>query len=222
MSATQSWQEWFESIWAFREETLYRQWFGDTGPGIYCLSYDLFRKLGDPSPDPRWLHHGVFACPPTPSRPHWAYITSGLSNPWGQEPAGIDAQQYSGLGLELLLVTPQRADWAIGSLSWLSAVILQVASGKIRGGLPELGDRIPLRTPVHAKSAIGHIVLLPPPDPLPAQFKLDSGVADLMLCLGITEDETRFAKANGSDLLLERLKAADRYPLTDPDRPSIL
>ena len=222
MPSDESWQKWFERIWEFREETLYRQWFGDTGPGIYCLSADLFAKLGVRNPDPRWLHHGVFACPPAGARPHWAYVTSGLSNPWGQEPGSIDPRQYSGLGLELLILTPQKADWAIGTLSWLSAVILLVACGKIRGPLPELGDRIPLGTPIHPTSAIAQFVLAAPPEPLPGQFQLESGLVDLMLCLGISDAETRFAKANSSDELLEKLRAAGGYPLTDADRRSIL
>ena len=55
----QHWQTWFEQIWALREETLYRDFFGDTGPGIYPIPASTFAAIGEPSPDPRFLTHGV-------------------------------------------------------------------------------------------------------------------------------------------------------------------
>ena len=33
-----------ERSWEYREETLYRRLFGDTGPGIYPLDMDLLRN----------------------------------------------------------------------------------------------------------------------------------------------------------------------------------
>jgi hypothetical protein len=71
-----------ERSWEYREETLYRRLFGDTGPGIY-LDMDLLRNVFKQEQiDPRWLHVGVNACPPHGDRRHWIYVSTGLSNPW--------------------------------------------------------------------------------------------------------------------------------------------
>lgn len=52
-----------ERSWEYREETLYRRLFGDTGPGIYPLDMDLLRNVFKQEQiDPRWLHVGVNAC----------------------------------------------------------------------------------------------------------------------------------------------------------------
>src|SRR4051812_47299798 len=96
----ESWQTWFEAIWAHREEHLYPALFGPTGPGIYPIPAATFHGLGCAEPDPRFLTHGVFECPPTPARPHWLYVTSGMSNPWGDDPATLRPDAPSGLGCE--------------------------------------------------------------------------------------------------------------------------
>ena len=45
-----------ERSWEYREETLYRRLFGDTGPGIYPLDMDLLRNVFKQEQiDPRWL-----------------------------------------------------------------------------------------------------------------------------------------------------------------------
>ena len=67
--------------------------------------------------DPRWLTHGVFKCPPNGNRKTWAYVTSGMSNPWEAEvPA-----EYSGLGIEFLMETEDEETWAIEILQTLVA-----------------------------------------------------------------------------------------------------
>jgi hypothetical protein len=221
MTDQDSWQTWFEEIWAYREEKLYRQWFGNIGHGIVCLSPKLFQHLGVSDPDPRWLHHGIFECPPTGPRKHWAYITSGLSNPWGADPKTVDPKAFTGLGLEFLLLTPTRATWALDSLKWLSSVTLLLAAGRIRGSLPELHDRVPLGIDPSLKTDLRHLLLTEPSD-LPSRFQLDSGVADLMLCVGITEAERAFAQEHGSGELLVKLRIGGAYPITDPARKSLV
>jgi hypothetical protein len=87
--------------------------------------------------------------------------------------------------------------------------------------LPEIGDRISLGNSVEPGSAIRQLLLVPPPEGLLGRFQLESGVVDLMLCLGITDEEAAFAKGNGSGELLERLKAKGAYPVTKPGRKAI-
>jgi hypothetical protein len=76
-----------EEVWAYREETLYPQLFGDKRSGIYVLDFDVFSSLGTEDIDPAWLHLGVFEFEPTPARNSWLYVTSGGSTPWATEPA---------------------------------------------------------------------------------------------------------------------------------------
>lgn len=77
-----------EEVWGQREETIYGQLFGDKGKGIYVLDSDIFlKRFKQESLDPRWLHYGIFQCPPNTNRKTWLYVSSGMSNPWGKEPS---------------------------------------------------------------------------------------------------------------------------------------
>ena len=44
-----------EEVWAYREETLYPQLFGEKRSGIYVLDFDVFSSLGAEDIDPAWL-----------------------------------------------------------------------------------------------------------------------------------------------------------------------
>lgn len=84
-----------EESWEEREEKSYKDIFGDTGPGIFPLTNEFFDRMNARAVDPRWLTHGVLKCPPNGSRPTWAYVTSGMSNPWEAD----EPEEYSGLGV---------------------------------------------------------------------------------------------------------------------------
>jgi hypothetical protein len=49
-----------EAVWKYREEVLYRELFGGTGPGIYPLSANIFSETFGKTCDPRWLTIGAF------------------------------------------------------------------------------------------------------------------------------------------------------------------
>ena len=71
-----------ERSWEIREETLYKQHFGDTGPGICPLDMDLLHGVFQQEDiDPRWLHVGVFACPPHGERRHWVMSVRACPTP---------------------------------------------------------------------------------------------------------------------------------------------
>src|SRR6185437_7630478 len=129
------WQKWFEAVWTQREEVVYRRLFGDIGTAIHTIPAALFERMGFKEIDPRWLVHGVFECKPREGRASWVYVTSALSNPWGQTPEGVDKEGPSGLGFELMLQTAEQAPWAISTLQWLMAVQILVASELVKGEL---------------------------------------------------------------------------------------
>jgi hypothetical protein len=220
-------QQWFEDIWADREERIYPAFFGDVGgagKGIYNLSIETFKSLGHPDPDPRYLTHGVLECPPTDSRKDWLYVSSGMSNPWGESPETVDPNNYSGLGMEFTLHTPGQARWAIEVLHHVMAVQLLVAAGEINGPLVEHNDRIPLGGSLWKKNGtITHLLVTYPPEPpegYPARFELASGKVDVMLIIGITQRERDFAHTQGVEPLIGLLRHQGIFPVTDPERLS--
>ncbi len=54
MSST-AWQEWFERVWADREERILPQLFGPSSRGIFTLTPATFEPFKQPSLDLRWL-----------------------------------------------------------------------------------------------------------------------------------------------------------------------
>jgi hypothetical protein len=223
MSTPTAQQQWFERVWAQREETVYRALFGDIGNTIHTVPAALFVKLGQTRIDPRWPTHGVFECAATEARGNWVYVTSGLSNPWGVAPEDVKPGDYSGLGFEFLLQTPRRSAWAIGVLHWLTAVQILVASELLRGQLVELYDRIPLGSSIDSRPD-GHMrnLILTEPEAFPRTFELESGRIDLLQCVGISDREREFGRTQGGPELVNLLKHHDAFPITDAARDSVL
>jgi hypothetical protein len=227
------WQKWFEEIWAFREETLYRSWLGDLGKGIYPLPTQTLAQIGFPDHDPRFLFHGVFQCPPSEKHRDWIYITSGMSNAWGASPETADPKGYSGLGFEFAMHTREPQRWAIELLHWLMAVQLALACERIKGGLLQQNDRIPIGAGIPRKSGpslITHLLATGPDEgavagtalTYPAEFSLPTGRADILLMIGITERERDFVRAQGTEGLVTLLRHHEIFPLTLPERESLV
>lgn len=101
-------EEWFEGVWADREERLYRGFFGEGEVRVYALPEAVFLGLGKGDVDPRFLTHTVLEYSPAEGndgKRDWIYVTSGMSNPWGETAETADAKGYSGLGFELVMHT---------------------------------------------------------------------------------------------------------------------
>lgn len=216
-----AWQKWFESVWADREDRVFRETFGDLGGGVHPATTAHYERLRQTPRHPGWLHHGVFACPPHGARTHHAYVTSGLSNPWNLDAPGRDPSGHSGLGFELLLCTPQRADWAVTVLHHLMAWQLLVATGAVSGQPLAPGQRVPLGGPIDG-STDGRITwaLVEPPSHVAAEFELPSGKVEWLLLVGTTSEEVDFARATNQNVLRARLEQDGVWPLTDPRRNS--
>jgi hypothetical protein len=219
-----AWKKWFEGIWAEREEGVYAGMFGDLGPGIYTIPVSVFEGLGCEKPHPRYLTHGVFECPPHGDRLEWVYVTSGMSNPWGENAETIKPDAYSGLGFEFTMHTRERARWPIQILHWVMAVQILVATGELQGNLLERNDWFALGDPIWGRGSKGVLthVLVCAPETYPAEFMLASGNVDMMLLVGISEREAEFAKTQGSEGLVKLLKHHGVFPVTDPARVSVV
>ena len=209
-----------ERVWEYREEELYPSLFGDKSEGIFVLTGEMFQSnFKCDQVDPRWLTYGVHLYAPTPDRPSWLYVTSGMSNPTDGEYGA-----YSGMGYEFVMETPERSDWAIKRLASMQAYNLLLAA-EFYGDKPwlEVGDRVPLNEAVDGseESEIRYFVLNEPKH-FPRPHKLESGELDFVHFLGVTGHEIEWAKEHGSEKLFEKLSGNGLSTITDPNRRSIL
>ena len=203
-----------EESWEEREEKSYKKIFGDTGPGIFPLSNEIFDRMNAKAIDPRWLTHGVFKCPPTDDRSTWAYVTSGMSNPWEAE----EPEEYSGLGVEFLMETDNEETWAVEVLQTLMAYNLLLAAGQM-GDFPPLdyGHRVPLALSDSIKT-----MMFTHPVIFPSNFCIKSGTVDLLQVVGITPSELESAKQTSSDEIREKLVSNTGGLVTDKGRASVV
>ena len=204
-----------EESWEQREEVIYKSLFKNLGEGIYPLDAELFRnQFNYENIDPRWLHLGVFKCPPTDERKTWLYVSSGMSNPWESD----EPEEYSGYGTEFILETRSESDWAINVIRSLVAFNILVAIGNY-GDKPLLdyGDRIPYAIEPNIKC-----MMIVTPNDYPESFNLKSGRVDFLQVVGITEDEFVHAQENGSDDLAKLLLRNIKSFVTDTGRRSVI
>ena len=233
-------QQWLERVWQQREEVVYPKLFGPIAPSIHTVPEKLFLRLlsahnpaapadetaaatvpQPPTIQPWWLSHGVLTSPPNADRDSWLYVTTALSNPWGEAPDEKHPGGYSGLGYEFIIECATEARWPLDVLHWLIALQVLTACGELEGGLVEPMDRIALGGPLDgsADCLLRNVLLLAHPH-LPAQAELDSGKFDLLLCVGITDAEMAFARSQGGDALAQLLTHNDYLPVTNPKRIS--
>jgi len=211
-----------ERAWEEREEVVFPSMFGDIGPGIYPIPPAVFSDVFGEAADPRWLHVGVFASPPSQERPHWVFVTSGLSNPWESDEPPTDPAEPSWLGVEYVFRCTQGGDWAIRMVQRVAAFALLLAHGRYPGREPlRVGDRIPLRGPVipASDSALTWLVVCPPSSD-PINFRLESGSVEFVQLVAVTDAEANLARAQGLEPLLQVLRSAGAYAVADPDRMS--
>ncbi len=214
-----------EDIWKEREERIYPGLFGPMERGVFPLEAGMFKEqFRQEEIDPRWLNLCVLEYSPIPSRPSWLYVTSGYSNPWHQEPQEYDPAGESGSGIEFFLATTEQGDWPIRALQSMLAFDVLLAAGRVLNGQPlSLFDRIPLGGPVnHEPDCLLRNLILAPAEHVPGEFHLPSGLVRLAGFTAVTDAELAFAKANSSQALLDRLRAAGHHPVNDPKRASIL
>ncbi|WP_445363452.1 suppressor of fused domain protein [Microbulbifer sp. ANSA003] len=202
-----------EDSWKEREETIYRGIFGDLGPGIYTLSNETFDRMNAKAVDPRWLTHGVFKSQPSETRNTWAYVTSGMSNPWETE----EPEEFSGLGVEFIMETDEEADWAIGVLQTLMAYNLLLISGQM-GNFPPLyyGHRVPLALSTSIKT-----MMFTHPVNFPENFAIKSGAVNLIQVVGITPSELEAAKETSSDEIRQKIISKAGGLVTNKERESV-
>ncbi len=210
---------WFEDIWAHREEVLYPSLFGKEVEGIYPIPHTTLQKAK--LEDPRWSTCGVFRFAPTQTRNSWLYVSSGLSNAWfDDEPNPDDA---SGFGCEFILESQVEAKWPIQRLHQVMSLQIGYTLGKYGDPSPlETGDRLPSVGSIDfAESKLTEIIFTEP-DHVDSLFQQESGHTQFIQVFGITFPELAFAKARSSSALIELLRSKTSFPVTEPDRDCII
>lgn len=216
------WQ-WYEDVWADRDEVEYPKLFGELGEGVFTLDQtDALQAWMDSDlaevkeADPNWGSAGVRVVPPNDKKPHWTYVTSGLSNPFTLSPGDeIPEGAPSGIGYEMVIHTPEEEQWPVLRLLDMMAYNLVCLRAFA------LGHRYPVEGSLDgAGSKLGGFVFVRDPA-LPAHFDLESGRVQLLTLVGATRNEMAFARSNGADKLLERLKAAGHGVVTVPGRDEV-
>ncbi len=211
-----------ESVWAYREETLYPRFFGTVSRGIFPLRAQTFARLDATNIDPRWLFLGDFEFRPHADRDSWLYVTSGGSTPWETQPEAFDESAYSWLGVEYVLETPTAVDWAVIALQRLLAYHVLATHGRFgEVSIPDYGHRIPAGGPVDGNHSQLTFLAVSRPSHYPATAQLDSGKFDFLHVVGITEAERDFAKRSSTEQLLNQLTASGAAPVTDAARRSV-
>ena len=217
------WQEQFERIWAYREATLYPTFFGPLLPTIAPLSDGIFSgTFGQETYDFRWTFCGVMIAPPTETRRSWLYVSSGLSNAWDDEV--FTPEGSSGLGCELVFETTERADWAVRLVQYMMVNRILLRSGGFGPNPPmEYNHWIPLGASIKPgiDSQLRYLTTFRHEGYL-VPIKLESGTAYFLALVGISKTEENYGRRHGAKKLLALLKQANAFPVTDPERQSVV
>lgn len=188
--------------------------FGPTDPPDGILS------PADPDLMVAWPGGGIYAFPPRGDRRGWHYVTHGLAQPFG--PDGVPAEggeRWSGLGVELVIATPGRSDWAPSLLvDFVRYLLLDDAAELI---VP--GDRIPtsaFRTYTPG-SELSHVIATLSPD-YEHEIMLPGGRCTLVHLIGVTANEVDRARSaetgEGTIALGEALRRLGPGYVTDTQR----
>lgn len=206
--------------WEQREESFYPAMFGPPEGPAELLEETVFREdFGRNDVHPFWLHHGVMTFPPTETRKTWLYATSGMSNAFDSE-----VDDWSGLGVEYILETKERADWAVDKLGRLMAFNLLIAAGHYQDQSDlTVGSFVRLGVPVNGEDDcnLSCFIALEPSDHQ-AEFQLVTGKVEFLQMVAATEAEIDFAETMGFQALSDKLDSSPDRFTSNPDRQSVV
>lgn len=196
--------------WLEREEKVYKSFFPNMPDQIITPVDPAKVSIGGM---PLVLScAGVFEIPSSPECPYWSYVTSGLSNPEGDDPEAV-----SGYGIELLMQLPERSIWAVNLIFNLMGYVME--TGKVFAS----GRRIPCNGPIAVDLPCNLTTLLFwPPQSLSSEFQLESGMVSLLQIHGITDEEYKFCVDHSSADFYNLLEKLPNFPAIDITRHSIV
>lgn len=216
--------QWYEDCWADRDEVEYPKLFGAIDEGVFTLDQtDALQAWMESElaqvkeADPNWGPMGVRVAPPSEAFPYWTYVTSGLSNPFTLAPGEeFPDDAPSGLGYEMVIHTPEEAQWPVLRLLDMMAYNLVCLRAFARG------HRYPVEGTLDGspETKLGGFIFVSDSH-RPSHFTLPSGRVELLTLVGVTKNEMAFARSNGVDRLMERLVAAGTGYVTHTGRAEV-
>ena len=212
-----------DTITKLRDEDIYPSLFGKMGRGTFPLREEVFAPFGVMEVDPRWLRVGVTEFQPSDDRASWVYVTTGYSDPWEVAPEDYDPEGESGNGVEFVMETPERADWAVMRLQSLVAFDILAAAGRLGDAEPlAYLDQLPLQHPIDGgETSELKTMVICPPEGLAKGFALPSGKVALAQAVGLTNAEAAQAAEFGLATIADKLRPLGAYPVTVPERDSV-
>ena len=172
-----------------------------------------YQSVSEDNVDSAEQHLAVLAYGPDPFRPHWTYITAGISSPW----VHYEPQEVSGFGCELMIKSPVDLPWAPQVLRTIAFYIFNHA------GTLSPGVRIGLGGPIQAgsDSALRNVIIYYADEAPDCWYQLPSGGFGIFLAIGVTEAECRYAESvekYGTWCVEQLLRRKGYGQITDPTR----
>ena len=180
-------------------------------------TYDEGGSADPGDPEACEQHLAVLTYAPDPQRPYWMYVTAGLSSPWLQE----RPDEVSGFGCELMLKSPEDAQWPPQVLRSMALHIFN------HTGVLSPGKRVALNAPIapYTDSALRNLFVWYPDEAPDCWYQLPSGGFGLFVAIGITDDELKYCESveeYGTWCMQEVLRYAGSGQVSDPSRTSVM
>lgn len=218
------WGEWFDGIMFHRETVLYPQFFGAQPSEFYSFPENLVSKDGvDLLEESGMSLNLVMEFGPNEKRKSWLYVTSGMSNPVGETPDKIDINDFSGIGFEMIIETPEKCKWPVNILHTIMFSQCLISACLVEGELIEYNDIFPIQKDSIADSPINSFVAMVPNERCnyPKEFCLSSGKVDFFSLFGITISEELLFLEKNAELNLPEFFEKAGYPVNNIFRESV-
>jgi hypothetical protein len=215
------WGEWFDSIIMERELARYPAFFGETQSEFYTFPDHLVSKESLEMLEETGMSLNlVIEYAPNEKRNSWLYVTSGLTNPSGEDPQSIDPTDYSGIGFEMIIETNEKCLWPVNVLHMMMFSQCLISSGMVEGDLLEYKDIFPLSDGAIKGSQICSFVAIDPDQrcSYPTGFELSTGKVDFFPLFGITLSEEKLFLGNKLGVSFMEFLEKAGYPVVDPLR----
>ncbi len=162
-------------------------------------------------------HIDTYQFPPIGERNHWTLITSGMSDKRQKIPEDIKA--LAAPRAELFLYARKPESWMLDALEGLAVSPFKDAL------FLHWWHTVPNdRALAASASRLTAFLLLAPyfePDEFDT-FEIENDPVDFLWVVPITEDELAYARKNGSEALLDTMRANGLDPVIDENRDSLV
>lgn len=216
-------RELLNRVRAQRETQIYPELWGQSSRA-FPLEEQFFQRTFQQDAEPHWLLTSVIEWAPNEKHSDWVYVSSGLSNPLSDAAEEGVVDDFSWLGVEVMFRSTEQGLWAASLVQRVAAFEILLAHERFPGrDRLAPGARIPLGGPIvpESDSPLKWLLVVPPMDEA-VSFDLESGRAEFLNVVGITDGEAKLAREQGAEVLFEQLRNHGALWVTDPKRASFV